>query len=245
MRIALFAHEDHNHIGIVTDFGLLDFSRAYQAQRLIQHGDESPQLITDMVELMKAGLFSAETFQSTMMFVFEHHLNGAFTVTDPTLRTPIPQPGKLIALGGNYSHPGEEDPDEPPLFFKPTSSIIGPGEPIVFRRGLNVVEPEIELTVIIGKEGSHISQADANEYVAGYTLLNDVTARDLQNVAFRGAASVVVHEGGRHVYSDRAACCAAGRGERSTQSGDDDAGQWRGDRARQYEHDAVSDSGTD
>ena len=184
MRIALFAHDDHNHIGIVTDFGMLDFSRAYQAQQLIQHGDESPQLITDMVALMKADLFNAETFQSTIMFVYEHHLNGAFTVSEPTLRTPIPQPGKLIALGGNYSHPGEEDPDEPPLFFKPTSSIIGPGEPIVFRRGLNVVEPEIELTVIIGKEGSHISRADANGYVAGYTLLNDVTARDLQNVAF-------------------------------------------------------------
>ena len=81
MRIALFAHDDHNHIGIVTDFGMLDFSRAFQAQQLIQHGDESPQLITDMVALMKAGLFNAETFESTMMFVYEHHLNGAFTVT--------------------------------------------------------------------------------------------------------------------------------------------------------------------
>lgn len=184
MRIALFAHDDHTHVGIVTDFGMLDFSRAYQAQQLIHHGDENPQLFTDMVALMKAGLFNAETFSATMMFVYEHHLNAAFTVTDPALRTPIPQPGKLIALGGNFTHPGEEDPDEPPLFFKPTSSIIGPGEPIVFRRGLNVVEPEIELTVIIGKQGSHISQADADEYVAGYTLLNDVTARDLQNVAF-------------------------------------------------------------
>ena len=102
MRIALFAHDDKNHIGIVTDFGMLDFSRAFQAQQLIQHGDESPQLITDMVALMKAGLFNAETFESTMMFVYEHHLNGAFTVSDPTLRTPIPQPGKLIALGGNF-----------------------------------------------------------------------------------------------------------------------------------------------
>ena len=83
MRIALFAHDDHNHIGIVTDFGMLDFSRAFQAQQLIQHGDESPQLITDMVALMKAGLFNAETFESTMMFVYEHHLNGAFTVRIP------------------------------------------------------------------------------------------------------------------------------------------------------------------
>ena len=184
MRIALFEHENHTHVGIVTDSGMLNFSRAYQAQQLIQHGDESPQPITDMVALMQAGLFNVETFESTMMFVNEHHLNGAFTVTDPTLRTPIPQPGKLTAPRGNFSHPGEEDPDEPPLFFKPTSSIIGPDEPIVFRRGLNVVEPEIELTVVIGKQGSHIAQADAMEYVAGYTLLNDVTARDLQNVAF-------------------------------------------------------------
>ncbi len=184
MRIALFDHDGHTHIGIVTDFGMIDFSRAYQAQQLIKNDDGSAQRITDITSLMQAGLFNAMTFESTLMFVFEHQLNGAFTVTNPTLRTPIPNPGKLIALGGNYSHPGEENPDEPPLFFKPTSSIIGPDEPIIFRRNLDVVEPEIELTVIIGKQGSHISQADAMDYVAGYTLLNDVTARDLQNVAY-------------------------------------------------------------
>ena len=184
MRIALFDHDGHTHIGIVTDFGMIDFSRAYQARQLIQNDDGSAQRITDMTSLMRAGLFNAMTFESTLTFVFEHHLNGAFTVTNPTLRTPIPNPGKLIALGGNYSHPGEENPDEPPLFFKPTSSIIGPDEPIIFRRNLDVVEPEIELTVIIGKQGSHIAQADAMDYVAGYTLLNDVTARDLQNVAY-------------------------------------------------------------
>ena len=184
MRIALFDHDGHTHIGIVTDFGMIDFSRAYQARQLIQNDDGSAQRITDMTSLMRAGLFNAMTFESTLMFVFEHQLNGAFTVTNPTLRTPIPNPGKLIALGGNYSHPGEENPDEPPLFFKPTSSIIGPDEPIIFRRNLDVVEPEIELTVIIGKQGSHIAQADAMDYVAGYTLLNDVTARDLQNVAY-------------------------------------------------------------
>ena len=184
MRIALFDHDGQSHIGIVTDFGMVDFTRAHQAQQLIQNDDGNAQRVTDIIALMHAGLFNAVTFESTLMFVFEHHLNGAFTVTNPTLRTPIPNPGKLIALGGNYSHPGEENPDEPPLFFKPASSIIGPDEPIVFRRNLDVVEPEIELTVIIGKQGSHISQADAMDYVAGYTLLNDVTARDLQNVAY-------------------------------------------------------------
>ena len=185
MKIALFAHGDHSHIGIVTDFETLDFSRAYQAQQLIQFGEESPRLITDMVTLMEAGLFNGQTFQSTIMFVYEHHLNGAFAVADPCLRTPIPRPGKLVALGGNYAHEGEEEPDEPPLFFKPTSSIIGPEEPIIFRRNLSVVEPEIELAVVIGSHGSHIAQAEAMEYVAGYTLLNDVTARDLQNTAYK------------------------------------------------------------
>ncbi len=184
MRIVLFEHEDHTHVGIATQFGILDFTRAFQAQQLIQHGQERPEHVTDMVPLMRAGLFNRETFESAMMFVAEHHLEAAMTVTDAKLRTPIPQPGKLVALGGNFSHPGEEDPDEPPLFFKPTSSIIGPDEPIIFRRGLDVAEPEIELTVIIGKQGSHISQADAMDFVAGYTLLNDMTARDLQNVAY-------------------------------------------------------------
>ena len=184
MRIVLFEHDDHTHVGIVTDFGILDFTRAFQVRQIVQQGLARPQPMTDMVALMRAGLFHKETFESTVSFVYEHHLNAALTVPDARLRTPIPQPGKLIALGGNFTHPGEADPDEPPLFFKPTSSIIGPDEPIVFRRGLKVAEPEIELTVVVGKEGSHISPADAMEHVAGYTILNDVTARDLQNAAY-------------------------------------------------------------
>ncbi len=184
MKIALFDHGGHNHIGIVTDAGVLDFSRAYQAQQLIQSGKECPQLVTDMVTLMRAGLFQRQTFAAVLTFVAQHNLQDAFVVAAPKLRAPIPQPGKLIALGGNYSHPGEDDPDEPPLFFKPASSIIGPEEPIIYRKNLNVVEPEIELTVIIGRRGSHIARADAMDYVAGYTALNDVTARDLQNVAW-------------------------------------------------------------
>ena len=241
MKIALFAHGDHNHIGIVTDFETLDFSRAYQAQQLIQFGEESPRLITDMVTLMEAGLFNGQTFQSTIMFVYEHHLNGAFAVADPCLRTPIPRPGKLIALGGNYAHEGEEEPDEPPLFFKPTSSIIGPEQPIIFRRNLSVVEPEIELAVVIGRGGSHIVQAEAMEYVAGYTLLNDVTARDLQNTAYEVQRPWSYTKGIDTFTPIGPARGPAGGGQRSAQSGDDDAGQRRGGRRSQYQHHVVSD----
>jgi 2-keto-4-pentenoate hydratase/2-oxohepta-3-ene-1,7-dioic acid hydratase in catechol pathway len=184
MKLALFDANGENHIGIVQENGLFDFSRGYQAYQLLEEGKMTAPL-TDMVELMRAGLFGRELFEKILTFAAQHTLVEKLTVAGtPKLRAPIPNPAKLIALGGNFQFPGEPDPDEPPLFFKLASSVIGPDEPIICKKILKQVEPEIEVTVIIGRRASNVSRDEAMDYVAGYTILNDVTARDLQNVAF-------------------------------------------------------------
>ena len=93
-------------------------------------------------------------------------------------------PSKIICVGRNYdAHAqefGNELPEIPLLFFKPPSSIIGPGEAILLPPQSERVEHEAELAVVIGRRGRSITTDEAKDYIFGYTVANDVTARDLQ-----------------------------------------------------------------
>lgn len=93
-------------------------------------------------------------------------------------------PGKIICVGRNYAEHAKEHqvevPEVPLLFLKPPSSVIGPGEEIVLPPQSKQVEHEAELAVVIGKKARWVAVADAMNYVFGYTVANDVTARDLQ-----------------------------------------------------------------
>jgi 2-keto-4-pentenoate hydratase/2-oxohepta-3-ene-1,7-dioic acid hydratase in catechol pathway len=94
------------------------------------------------------------------------------------------QPGKIICVGRNYAaHAAEHDsevPSIPLIFLKPPSAVIGPGEAIFLPQQSQQVEHEAELAVIIRQRGRWISPSEAAEYILGYTVGNDVTARDLQ-----------------------------------------------------------------
>lgn len=91
---------------------------------------------------------------------------------------------KIVALGLNYRDHAEEVklpiPDKPLLFMKPSTSIIGPGDGIVYPKMSKRVDYEAELAIVIGKEAKAVPEEKANEYILGYTCFNDVTARDLQ-----------------------------------------------------------------
>ncbi len=94
-------------------------------------------------------------------------------------------PSKVVAVGLNYRDHAEELglslPEEPILFMKPPSSVIGPGDPIILPSQSARVDYEAELAVVIGKTARNVSRKDAAEFIVGYTCLNDVTARDLQS----------------------------------------------------------------
>jgi len=93
-------------------------------------------------------------------------------------------PSKIVALGLNYRDHAEEVkmpiPKEPLLFIKPSTSVIGPGEAIIYPKMSKRVDYEAELAVVIGKVAKNVSEEKASDYILGYTCLNDVTARDLQ-----------------------------------------------------------------
>lgn len=101
------------------------------------------------------------------------------------LRPPL-RPGKIVCVGLNYldhiREVGREVPKAPTLFAKPPSSVIGPGDAIVKPSSTNELDHEVELAVVIGRQVRHIDRKEARNAVAGYTILNDVSARDMQHL---------------------------------------------------------------
>jgi 2-keto-4-pentenoate hydratase/2-oxohepta-3-ene-1,7-dioic acid hydratase in catechol pathway len=93
-------------------------------------------------------------------------------------------PSKIVCVGRNYAEHakelGNEVPAEPMIFLKPPSSLIAHGDSIVYPAISKNVHFEGELGLVIGKQARHVRREDAMQYIAGYTCLNDVTARDLQ-----------------------------------------------------------------
>jgi len=93
-------------------------------------------------------------------------------------------PSKIVAVGVNYrdhaKEMGRELPAEPLIFLKPSTCVIGPGDPIVYPPQSQLVHYEGELAIVIARKASKVSEKDAHKFVLGYTILNDVTARDLQ-----------------------------------------------------------------
>jgi len=96
-------------------------------------------------------------------------------------------PSKIICLGRNYAEHakelGHEAPKEPVIFLKPPSALIGPNQTIILPRKSREVHHEVELAVIVGKRGKDIPRERAMDYVLGYTIFMDITARDLQSEA--------------------------------------------------------------
>jgi acylpyruvate hydrolase len=102
------------------------------------------------------------------------------------LVAPVPRPGKILAVARNYAdhaaETGAGTPPEPVLFLKAPSSVIGPEDEIVLPKQSEAVDYEGELAVVIGRVARHLAEESALECVAGYTVANDVSARDYQNV---------------------------------------------------------------
>ena len=100
------------------------------------------------------------------------------------LHAPIADPGKFICIGLNYKDHAEEAgqpiPKEPPIFAKWSNAIVDPGEPILRPRGSTQLDWEVELGVVIGRTARYVPREQALDYVAGYTIINDASARDFQ-----------------------------------------------------------------
>jgi 2,4-diketo-3-deoxy-L-fuconate hydrolase len=100
------------------------------------------------------------------------------------LGTPFTRPSKIICVGLNYSDHAKETgatlPTEPIIFFKSTSALTGPNDPLIIPKNSQKTDWEVELAVVIGKKASYVSESNALNHVAGYCLHNDYSEREFQ-----------------------------------------------------------------
>lgn len=111
-------------------------------------------------------------------------LTNGMPLSETRLLAPILHPEKMLCVAVNYESHGEEQnvtpPTEPYFFTKSRNALIGPGEDILLPKISKKVDWEVELAVVMGKTGKYIPRESAMDYVAGYTIANDVSFRDLQ-----------------------------------------------------------------
>jgi 2-keto-4-pentenoate hydratase/2-oxohepta-3-ene-1,7-dioic acid hydratase in catechol pathway len=111
------------------------------------------------------------------------------------LHAPIADPGKFICIGLNYSdhaaETGNAIPKEPPIFAKWPNAIIDPGDPILRPRGSKALDWEVELGVVIGRPARYVPRDKALDYVWGYTIINDASARDFQMITSQWMAGKI------------------------------------------------------
>ena len=134
----------------------------------------------------KAGVLKGEVIYEIEGSFFEAFKikKTAHKLAEIKLLAPV-SPSKLVCLGLNYADHAREInkpvPAEPMLFMKPSTAVIGPGDNIIYPPMTKDLHYEAEMAVVIKKKAKDVPQNKAFEYVLGYTCINDVTARDLQN----------------------------------------------------------------
>ena len=143
--------------------------------RFKQNGIEKYGVLNnDKITVIDGDLFSEYSVSDDIVYI-----------NDVKILTPC-KPTKIVAVGLNYAdhanEMGDDLPEFPALFLKPSTAVIGYGDPIVIPEMAGRVDYEAELAIVIKKTAKNISAQQAKDYVMGYTCLNDVTARDLQKV---------------------------------------------------------------
>lgn len=140
--------------------------------------------VTSIISDYDAGFFGSEGWKK-LQLLSDAELS-ALPIVDAATRLgcPIASPSKIICIGLNYAdHAAESNmqlPAEPVVFFKATSAITGPNDPLLIPRNSRKTDWEVELAVVIGKKASYVSEAEAMNHVAGYVLHNDYSEREFQ-----------------------------------------------------------------
>ena len=192
---------------------LVRFSTNGQSPRVgVLQGDRIADLQASLAaSLARRGVVRAQAIAATLVPTSTREFleGGAATqdaiaaitewVTVPAasarLHAPIADPGKFICIGLNYRDHAEETgnaiPKEPPIFAKWSNAIIDPGEPILRPRGSKQLDWEVELGVVIGRPARYVAREQALDYVWGYTIINDASARDFQMVTSQWMAGKI------------------------------------------------------
>ncbi len=173
MRLVTFLRNGQTRLGAQLRRDGTDF--------IVDVNEVDPLLPVDLFLLLRAGASALEQAREALASAGSEHW---IPVGEVTLLAPVPRPGKILCVGHNYKgHVGigrETLPEYPDIFCKTTNTIIGPGQSILIPALTDQVDYEAELMVVIGKLAWQVSEKDALDHVVGYTIFNDVSARDIQ-----------------------------------------------------------------
>ncbi|MGO8790841.1 MAG: fumarylacetoacetate hydrolase family protein [Terriglobia bacterium] len=199
MKLVTYESAKQSRLGVVQGDVVVDVAAAYgtvakgritdkklaAAAEVLRKLGRPPQ---DMIELLSLGERYRKALGVTVASATAMGKKGPKGLATPLrsakLRAPIAHPQKITCIGLNYAdharEGGQEPPPAPIFFLKSHNTICGPGDPIKLPPNSTQVDYEAEFAVVIGKRGSRIPESEAHKYIAGYTVLHDVSARDMQ-----------------------------------------------------------------
>lgn len=151
------------------------------AQVVVCTDDDKAVILADCMDSAPADIMQVLNAEETLLSKINTAIAGKQGVDIESLKwlPPIPKPGKIVCIALNNSANKDrimKGPSHPATFIKPSSSLVGHGQPIRLKDGFGRVHPEPELTVIIGKGGTDIAKESALDHVFGYSIINDLTA---------------------------------------------------------------------
>jgi 2-keto-4-pentenoate hydratase/2-oxohepta-3-ene-1,7-dioic acid hydratase in catechol pathway len=169
MKLVTFTVGDEPRLGAVRGEQVIDLGKA-----------SGGKLPADMIAFLSGG-----DEAMTLARKLAQDAEADCALSDVTLLAPVPVPSKVVAIGQNYMdhcrEQGVEPPTSPVIFTKFSTAVVGPGAEIRWDPELtSKVDYEVELAVVIGRRARRVSEDEALDYVAGYTVCNDVSARNLQ-----------------------------------------------------------------
>lgn len=195
MKLITFSKDGYSRAGayLPESKQVVDLNYAYQAL-LKAEGKYRYEKIAeafvpaDMTELLQGGKESIELANKAVSYALEN--DGKFkhklihNADEVKVEAPVPKPGKIICVGHNYRdhilEMGRELPKFPVVFAKFPNTVIGPEDDIPFYPISEQLDYEAEFAFVIGRQARNVSREEALHYVAGYTIANDVTYRDIQ-----------------------------------------------------------------
>ncbi|MEH7416100.1 fumarylacetoacetate hydrolase family protein [Neobacillus drentensis] len=193
MKLITFSREGVSRVGAVEGSNVIDLNLAYQSLQESEGQVRYRQIAeayvpADINGLLQGGKESLAKAEEAIEYALKTKEDKGrklvLSLDEVKVEAPVPNPGKMICVGHNYrEHILEmkrEIPQHPVVFAKFANTVIGPQDDIPFFPISEQLDYEAEFAFVIGKRARNVSQEDALDYVAGYTIVNDVTYRDIQ-----------------------------------------------------------------
>jgi acylpyruvate hydrolase len=195
MKLVTFLYDGEERIGALDSIGrIVDLRKAFASWKheteSMPHADQFAAAVfgRDMLEFLQRGEKSMEAARKSLAHIAAiEPTNNKAIVIDPSevhLMAPVPRPGAVISAGKNFSdHVAEmaskKGPAAPVAFLKLPGSVIGPQDDIPYPPEVENLDYEVEVAIVIGKTCVGVSEGQALDYVAGYSVFNDISARDI------------------------------------------------------------------